>query len=109
MYSVSAEVLFNNTLVGFLSREDDIYSFSYDKDFLNSEAAFPIAWSLPLQKAPFRASKLFPFFEGLVAEGWMLQVQSQIQKIDERDYFSLLLANGKDLIGGVRIIPRANK
>ena len=47
--------------------------------------------------------KHFPFFESLVSEGWLLKIQSQALKIDERDFFSMLLENGEDLIGGIKI------
>lgn len=98
-----AEVFFNDTKVGHLSKEKDHFKFEYDEAFFNSEDSFPISRSFPLTQKAFISKKLFPFFEGLVAEGWLLKLQSQSLKIDEKDYFSMLLANGEDLIGGVKV------
>lgn len=89
-----AEVFFNETKVGRLSKEKEHFKFEYDDAFFNSDKAFPISWSFPLTQKEFDSKKLFPFFEGLVAEGWLLKLQSQTLKIDEKDYFSMLLENG---------------
>lgn len=98
-----ADVFFNDTKVGQLSKGKEYFKFEYDEAFFNSEEAFPISYSFPLTQKQFLSKKLFPFFEGLVAEGWLLKLQSQSLKIDEKDYFSMLLANGEDLIGGVKV------
>ena len=44
-----------------------------------------------------------PFFEGLLPEGIMLEGLLRQLKIDANDYFSQLLATGKDLIGAVTV------
>ncbi len=98
-----ATVYFNDELVGYLSKSNDSFVFNYDKTFLDSPNCFPISYNFPLQTKEFVANKLFPFFEGLVSEGWLLKIQSQSLKIDERDFFSMLLENGEDLIGGIKI------
>jgi serine/threonine-protein kinase HipA len=96
-------VFFNDRRVGYLSKTKDGFIFKYDKDFLDSSDCFPIAYNFPLKSEEFTSKKLFPFFEGLVSEGWLLKIQSQSLKIDERDFFSMLIENGEDLIGGIRI------
>jgi serine/threonine-protein kinase HipA len=98
-----AKVLFNQRLVGYLSKTLSGYSFKYDEKFLNASDSFPIAYNFPLRAIEYRSERLFPFFESLTSEGWLLKIQSQSMKIDERDYFSMLLENGKDLIGGITI------
>lgn len=98
-----ARVYFNELFVGILSKNKVGYIFKYDDVFLASPDNFPISYSLPLQSTEFKSPKLFPFFEALVSEGWLLRIQSQSLKIDERDFFSMLLENGKDLIGGIKI------
>ena len=50
-------------------------------------------------------SVLFPFFDGLIPEGWLLEVAEKSWKIDQRDRMSLLLACCKDCIGAVSVIP----
>lgn len=102
MYEI-ALVYFNETHIGYLERKNQQYIFRYDKSFLDSSNRFPLAYNFPLEAREFRSEKMFPFFQGLVAEGWLLKVQSKNQKIDEKDYFSILLENGEDMIGGVKI------
>ena len=77
------------------------YSFQYDTQYIAT--GLPIAFRLPLQKESFHSETLFPFFENLASEGWLLHLQSTQQKIDERDTFSLLIANGEDLVGAISL------
>lgn len=100
---LTANVYFYGELAGQLSRNDDgRYSFTYLKEYLES-AGNPISFSLPLQEDPFISDSLHPFFSGLVSEGWLRKMQSKHQRIDEKDEFSLLIHNGKDLSGAVTI------
>jgi serine/threonine-protein kinase HipA len=81
------------------------YRFQYDPGYLSNGKPLPICHALKLQATPYTSDQLFPFFENLLAEGWLRETQSQLQKIDERDSFGLLLNNGEDLIGAVTIKP----
>ncbi|MDE5835390.1 MAG: HipA N-terminal domain-containing protein, partial [Paramuribaculum sp.] len=45
------------------------------------------------------------FFDGLIPEGWLLDIAEQSWKISARDRFSLLLACCKDCIGNISVIP----
>ena len=47
---------------------------------------------------------LFPFFDGLIPEGWLLNIAENNGKINQRDRMSLLLACCKDCIGAVSVI-----
>jgi serine/threonine-protein kinase HipA len=100
----SAIVKYNGKNAGRLSKTDKGYSFQYFEDYLEDKDGFPVSVTLPLQVQAFEAERLFPFFEGLTSEGWLLKIQSRSQKIDEHDTFSLLLENGEDLIGAVTIL-----
>ena len=42
---------------------------------------------------------LYPFFDGLIPEGWLLDIAEQSWKISSRDRMTLLLACCKDCIG----------
>ncbi|MGE0631232.1 MAG: HipA N-terminal domain-containing protein [Pseudobdellovibrionaceae bacterium] len=99
-----AKVFFNNQHVGHLSKTSEGFIFQYEKNFLESPNCFPIGYNFPLTDKPFISQTLFPFFEGLVSEGWLLKMQSQSLKIDERDFFSMLIENGQDLIGGIKVM-----
>jgi serine/threonine-protein kinase HipA len=59
---------------------------------------------LPLQEAPFESDVLFSAFANKLSEGANKAMQSRLLKIDENDYFGLLLATaGGDGIGPLTI------
>lgn len=100
-----AKVYVNLTLAGILTEDDRGYEFQYDPNYLKSENAEPVSLTLPLGEKPFQANVLFPFFDGLIPEGWLLDIAEQSWKISARDRFSLLLACCKDCIGNVSVVP----
>lgn len=97
-----ATVYFNAQVAGELKEIDaGGFEFQYKPEYLADGA--PLSFRLPLQKEVFKSDVLFYFFENMAAEGWMKEVQSVNQKIDERDTFGLLLQNGDDLAGAVTL------
>ena len=100
-----AKVFVNSALAGVLTEDDMGYEFCYDSDYLKSNNAVALSLTLPLTDRPYRGKVLFPFFDGLIPERWMLDVTEQNRKISARDRFSLLLSCCKDCIGNVSIIP----
>ena len=104
-----ARIFLNNALAGILTEDDLRYEFRYDADYLNSDDAVAVSLTLPLTDKPYRDKVLFPFFDGLIPEGWLLDIAEQSWKISIRDRFSLLLACCKDCIGDVSVIPMESK
>ncbi len=100
-----ANVYVGNNLAGVLTEDDMGYEFRYDSDYLKSEGAEAVSLTLPLSAKPYRDKVLFPFFDGLIPEGWLLDIAEHSWKISSRDRFSLLLACCKDCIGNVSVIP----
>lgn len=100
-----AGVYVGDKFVGVLTEDDLGYEFRYDSDYLKSEGAEAVSLTLPLSEKPYRDKVLFPFFDGLIPEGWLLDIAEQSWKISARDRFSLLLACCKDCIGNVSVIP----
>ena len=96
-----AEVYFKDLLAGFLTDFDDHYEFQYTNDYLSK--GYPISVTLPLQKDAFVSKTLFPFFDGLIVEGWLLNVTKDNWKISPNDRMGLLLLLGEDTIGAVSI------
>ena len=99
----TAFVYVRNIFAGTLAETDFGYSFSYDKDYLKSDNAAAVSLTLPLSDEPYISRTLFPFFDGLIPEGWLLNVVSRNWKIDTKDRFGLLLVACKDAIGNVSI------
>ena len=98
-----AYVYVRNVFAGVLSETDSGYRFAYDEDYLKSENASPVSLTLPLRDEPYDSGTLFPFFDGLIPEGWLLGVVSRNWKIDTKDRFGLLLGACKDGVGNVSI------
>ena len=63
-----AKVLFKGQLAGTVEERESGYRFTYDPGFAASGRS--IAVSFPLRSEPFESAGLFPFFEGLLPEGW---------------------------------------
>ena len=99
----TAYVYVRDTFAGILKETDSGYSFVYDIDYLKSEKPTAVSLTLPLQKEEYTSKTLFSFFDGLIPEGWLLNVVSNNWKIDRKDRFGLLLVACKDPIGNVQI------
>jgi len=97
-----AEVYFKDDLAGYLAATTEGYIFQYDREFLKKN--IPISVSLPLREEPYQAAEFFPFFKGLLPEGWYLDIVSATQKVDPRDYFGVLASTASvGTIGAVTV------
>ena len=94
----TAYVYVRNVYAGELCETDDGYLFSYDSDYIESYGASAVSLTMPLYKQTYTSKTLFPFFDGLIPEGWMLQVVSRNWKINIQDRFGLLIVSCKDCI-----------
>lgn len=94
----------NDQLAGIIQETDAGYLFSYDKTYLKNKEALAISLTLPLQEETHTSPTLFSFFDGLIPEGWLLDIAQENWKLNERDRFGLLLACCKNTIGAVSII-----
>ena len=90
---------------GLLEKGDRGYRFSYFPEYLSAQNVQPVSLTLPLTDEPYESETLFPFFLGLIPEGWLLDITSRTLKIDPENSFGILLAAGGDCIGAVKIIP----
>ena len=100
------EIWVNNSLAGILTENDNEYSFEYIKAYLENKKAIQVSVTLPLQKEPFKTEQLFPFFDGLIPEGWLLDIAHKNWKINPRDRMGLLLTTCRDCIGNISIIEK---
>lgn len=99
----SAEVYLFDLLAGLLTEDENGYMFQYDSNYLASEQAVPISMTLPLQAEPFHDKVLFPFFDGLIPEGWLLSIAEENWKLSRTDRMGLLLACCRECIGAASI------
>jgi serine/threonine-protein kinase HipA len=90
-------------LVGLIWEDENGYSFQYDKYYLSNPIYGEVSRTLPLRKEGFTANEMLPFFDGLIPEGWLLQIAVENWKLNPRDRMSLLLTLCKDCIGDISI------
>ncbi len=102
----SALVRVRGIAAGLLEETGAGYAFSYDPAYLAREDAVAVSLTLPLQSGTYASPHLFAFFEGLLAEGSLRELQSRLYKIDPEDGFGLLLKTAaSDVIGCVTVEP----
>lgn len=99
-----AEIIMGTKLAGWLVQDENGYHFTYDKTYLSQQNARQVSLTLPLQEASFTSNILFPFFDGLIPEGWLLDIAEKNWKLNPRDRMGLLLACCKDCIGAVSVV-----
>jgi len=101
-----ARICYNNTLAGILTETSDgEYIFRYDEDYVANYPNQFITFTMPVTARPYKDNRLFPFFEGLIPEGWLLDIATKNWKINPNDRMGLLLACCKNCIGAVSVVP----
>lgn len=98
-----AIIKMDTQIAGWLTQDENGYHFEYDPAYLSQTNAKPISLTLPLQEKVFTSNMLFPFFDGLIPEGWLLDIVEKNWKLNPRDRMGLLLACCKDCIGAVSV------
>lgn len=104
-----ANIFYKDWLAGILTENDAGYEFQYLADYLSLEAARAVSLTLPLQEEAYTSTVLFPFFDGLIPEGWLLDVALRNTDISILDRMSLLLTCCKDCIGAVSVVAIEEK
>lgn len=100
-----AQVLYDGKLAAVLSETDDGYTFQYDAHYLDQSNSKPVSLTLSKQKEIYTSKTLFAFFDGLIPEGWLLDIAIDQWKVKANDRFELLLATCRDCIGAVTVLP----
>lgn len=104
-----ADIFYKDQLAGILTESDEGYEFCYLPDYLSLATAKAISLTLPLREEVYKSPVLFPFFDGLIPEGWLLDVALRNTDISILDRMSLLLICCKDCIGAVSVVPVERK
>jgi serine/threonine-protein kinase HipA len=102
-------VYFADTKAGMIRETDEGYEFIYNAEYLKTPGVRPVSLTIPLSGDTYRSKVLFPFFDGLIPEGWLLDLAVEHWKVKPNDRFQLLMASCRDAIGAVSIIPVTEK
>jgi serine/threonine-protein kinase HipA len=98
-------VYYNTNFAGIITETDEgEYVFQYDKDYVKAYPSEFISFSMPVTEKPYVDKRLFPFFEGLIPEGWLLDIASKSWRINRNDRMGLLLACCQNCIGAVSVV-----
>jgi serine/threonine-protein kinase HipA len=103
-----ATVYYKDFIAGILTETNDgEYTFQYDSDYIIKYSTQFINFTMPVRDELYLDKRLFPFFEGLIPEGWLLEIASKSWKINQNDRMGLLLACCRNCIGAVSVQPIA--
>ena len=101
-----AKVYYKDFLAGILTETDDgEYMFVYDKNYVQQHPYWFLTFTMPVREEPYVDNRLFPFFEGLIPEGWLLDIASKSWKVNRNDRMGLLLVCCQNCIGAVAVEP----
>ena len=101
-----AKIFYEDFLAGVLTETDEgEFIFKYDQTYIKRHRDKFLSFTMPVREEPYVQKHLFPFFEGLIPEGWLLDIASKNWKINRRDRMGLLLACCKNCIGAVSVHP----
>jgi len=90
-------------LAGIVWEDENGYSFQYHEEYLSNPVYGEVSKTLPLRSEIYNDKNMLPFFDGLIPEGWLLQIAIDNWKLNPRDRMSLLLTLCKDCIGDVSV------
>lgn len=91
-------------IIGNDDKNKNGYFFEYSKEYIKNPIHGQISQTLPVREEPYRNEEnLIPFFDGLIPEGFLLNVALKNWKLNEKDRMELLLSVCGDCIGAVSI------
>jgi len=94
----------NEMEIGVISKENNVYKFTYHQTYINYPGAVSISVNLPLKEETFESGELFSFFANMLAEGNIKDIQCRDLRIDKRDHFTRLLKTTENnTIGSITI------
>ncbi len=101
-----AQILYKDEKAGVLTQHDDgSFTFRYHDIWIADSEKPGISLTLPKIEQEYHSKFLFPFFYNMLPEGSNKQVVCKHNRIDQNDYFGLLITTAKsDSIGAVRVI-----
>ena len=96
-----ADVFLHDKKAGILTELEKkrLYAFEYLSEYNGP----PISVSMPIDQKRYEYDTFPPFFEGLLPEGANLEILLRTEKIDQDDFFKILVAVGSDTVGAVTI------
>ena len=102
----TAEIFYKDVRAGVLTETNEgHFTFKYDEQYVTENPNQFLTFTMPVVKYPYPDKHLFSFFEGLIPEGWLLDVAKNHYKINPNDRMGLLIACCENCIGAVSVLP----
>jgi len=100
-----AEIHYKGEKAGMLIQHDDgSFTYRYEDPWMADRSKPSISLTLPKSRQEYRSEHLFPFFYNMLPEGTNKQVVCRLMRVDNNDYFSLLMITARyDSIGAITV------
>lgn len=99
----TGNVFIKDKLAGTVWESEGQFGFQYDKAYLKNPVYGSVSLTLPVREEAYIQDNMIPFFDGLIPEGWLLNIAAKNWKQDPRDRMGLLLNVCRNCIGAVSI------
>lgn len=96
-------VFYDNLFCGTIVQTDNTFVFEYTDSWFEDHKTKSISLTLPKTQKKYESNILFPFFDGLIPEGYLLEVALKIYNINANDRMSLLLKTCHNPVGIVSV------
>jgi serine/threonine-protein kinase HipA len=96
-------VFFKGEVAGTVWQDEEGYGFAYADAYIQRRPVEPISLTMPVRKEPYVSRTMLPFFDGLIPEGWLLDITVKNWKLNPNDRMQLLLTACRDCIGAVSV------
>lgn len=104
-----AKIYYKDDLAGHLTETNDgDYIFEYTADYVKKHPQQFLTFTMPVSIKPYKDNRLFSFFEGLIPEGWLLDIATKNWKLNPNDRMGLLMTCCQNCIGAVSVVPIDN-
>lgn len=101
-----AIVNFKGMPSGIIEENENGFVFRYNDDYFQDPMQRAISLTLPKTQQTYYHSSLFPVFYNMLPEGYNKESLSRALRIDENDFFGLLLAAAQyETIGAITVSP----
>jgi serine/threonine-protein kinase HipA len=80
------KVYYNDHLAGIITETNEgEYVFQYNAKYVEEHPQEFITFTMPVTENLYIEKRLFPFFEGLIPEGWLLDIASKSWRISHNN------------------------
>ena len=103
------DVYLHERKIGVLTSDNGHLSFQYDTEYIHSQGAEPLSFSLPVTSEPYSEQAILPFFSNLLPDEKVRTRIAEILRISPENIFGLLREIGEDCAGAIALFAPGRK